>query len=243
MAKRTQPAYIVLLAVWGLVVVWQVLEHRRVRDSARTTLIDRSEDISTTLGLVIRSQRRGGGLISQERMEATLNALLKFGELKSVALLNAAGNVVISVGAPLDPDATGVFQSGERWDKATVTLVNLIDLGAGVAREGETNRPTIILPPRDTNSPSGPPEGRERERVRPGPPPEFFDSTNPPAFPSPGLTNGFVARAWRPPPRRMSDEEYLELLKSRGLHGLAIAMSTDSISFLRYSSDSAGNRK
>ena len=69
-------------------------------------------------------------------MENTLNALLKFGELKSVALLNAAGNVVISVGTPLDSDTTGVLQSGERWDKATVKLVNLIDLGAGVARDG-----------------------------------------------------------------------------------------------------------
>ena len=176
MAKRTQPVYIALAAVWGLVVFWQVLEHSRVRESARGALINRSEDISATLGLVIRSQRRGGGVISQERMENTLNALLKFGELKSVALLNAAGNVVISVGAPLDLAGTGVLQSGERWDRTTATLVNLIDLGAGVGREGETNRPTIILPPRDTNAPAGPPpEMRERERGRMGPPPEFFE--------------------------------------------------------------------
>lgn len=225
MAKRTQPVYIALAAVWGLVVFWQVVEHRRVRDSARATLINRSEDISATLGLVIRSQRRGGGVISQERMEATLNALLKFGELKSVALLNAAGSVVIAVGTSMDRDATGVFQSGERWDKATVTLVNLIDLGAGVAREGETNRPTIILPPRDTNNPAAPPEERERGRFRP--PAEFLDSANPSPRTPPGMTNGFAGRGWRPPPRRMSDEEYQELLKSRGLHGLAIAMSTD----------------
>lgn len=226
MARRTQPVYIALAAVWGLVVLWQVFEHRRVRESARATLINRSEDISTTLGLVIRSQRRGGGVISQERMENTLNALLKFGELKSVALLNASGNVVISVGAPLDLDATGVLQTGERWDRAAVTLVNLIDLGAGVAREGETNRPTIILPPRDTNALAGPPpDGRERGRF--GPPPEFMDGTNAPPFPPPGFTNGFAARGWRPPPRRMSDEEYQNLLKSRGLHGLAIAMATD----------------
>ena len=96
---------------------------------------------------------------------------------------------------------------------------------------GETNRPTIILPPRDTNNPAGPTDTRERdrdrERARFGPPPEFIDSTNPPPFPPPGITNEFVARAWRPPPRRMSDEEYQELLRSRGLHGLAIAMSTD----------------
>lgn len=229
MAKRTQPVYIALAAVWGLVALWQGFEHRRVRDSARSTLINRSEDISTTLGLVIRSQRRGGGIISQERMENTLNALLKFGELKSVALLNAAGSVVISVGAPLDLDDTGVLQSGERWDRTTATLVNLIDLGAGVAREGETNRPTIILPPRDTNNPAGPPEERERERERGrfGPPPEFFDGTNAATQPPAGMTNGFAGRGWRPPPRRMSDEEYQELLRSRGLHGLAIAMSTD----------------
>ncbi len=229
MAKRTQPVYIALAAVWGLVLFWQFVEHRRVRDSARATLINRSEDISATLGLVIRSQRRGGGIISQERMETTLNALLKFGELKSVALLNAAGSVVIAVGSPMDRDVTGVFQSGERWDKDTVTLVNLIDLGAGVAREGETNRPTIILPPRDTNNPSSLPDDRERDRERGrfGPPPEFFESTNLALRPPAGMTNGFAGRGWRPPPRRMSDDEYHELLRSRGLHGLAIAMSTD----------------
>ncbi len=226
MARKTQPVYLALLAVWGLIVGWQALEHQRVRTSARAALINRSEDISTTLGLVIRSQRRFGGIVSQERMETALNALLKFGDLKSVALLNAAGNVVISVGETLDLEATGVLQGGERWENRTVTLVNLIDLGAGVTREGETNRPTIILPPRDTNNPAGP-EDRERERGRFGPPPDFNGRENPPPGPPPGMTNGFVGRGWRPPPRRMDEGEYRELLKSRGLHGLAIAMSTD----------------
>ena len=224
MARKTQPVYLALLAVWGVIVFWQVLEHRRVRASAGAALINRSEEISTTLGLVIRSQRRFGGVVSQERMETALNALLKFGDLKSVALLNAAGSVLISVGAPVDLEATGVLQTGERWDDHTVTLVNLIDLGAGVTREGETNRPTIVLPPRDTNNPAGP---EDRERGRFGPPPGFADGTNPPPRPPPDGTNAFGGRGWRPPPRRMDEAEYQELLKSRGLHGLAIAMSTD----------------
>ena len=224
MARKTQPVYLALLAVWGVIVCWQVLEHRRVAASARAALINRSEDISTTLGLVIRSQRRFGGVVSQERMETALNALLKLGDLKSVALLNAVGNVLISVGAPVDLEATGVLQSGERWEDRTVTLVNLIDLGAGVTREGETNRPTIVLRPRDTNNPAGP---EDRDRGRFGPPPGLFDATNPPPRPPPDGTNAFGGRGWRPPPRRMDEAEYHELLKSRGLHGLAIAMSTD----------------
>ena len=226
MTRRTQIVYLALAAVWCLIGIWQTVEHRRVRSAARTALINRSEDISTTLGLVIRSQRRFGGIVSQERMGTALNALLKFGELKSLALLNSAGNVVLSVGAPVDLDAVGILQSGERWDERTVTLVNLIDLGAGMTREGETNRPTIVLPPRDTNNPAG----SEERGPRFGPPPGFMDSTNRPprsSRPPPDGTNGFAGRGWRPPPWRMDEAAYQELLKSRGLHGLAIAMSTE----------------
>ncbi len=204
MTRKPKLVYIALASVWGLIGIWQFVEHQRVRSAARTALINRSEDISATLGLVIRSQRRFGGIVSQERMGTALNALLKFGDLKSVALLNSAGNVVVSVGTHMDLDAVGILQGGEHWDDSTVTLVNLIDLGAGMTREGETNRPTIVLPPRDTNNPAGP---EDRERFRFGPPPGFRDSTNFPSRPRPDFTNGFGGRGWRPPPRRMDEAE------------------------------------
>src|SRR5438093_2829797 len=99
--KRTKLVYGLLLAVWGMVLAWQIVEHDRVKTSARTALINRSRDITTTLGLVIRSQRRWGGIFP-ERIESALKELVKSDELSSVALLNASGEVVASAGGPID---------------------------------------------------------------------------------------------------------------------------------------------
>jgi len=149
MISRTQPVYGLLLAVWCLIAVWQAVEHRRIKEAARTALINRSRDITKTLDAVIQSQRRFGGLLFQDRLESALKELVKSGELTSVALLNAAGEVVASAGAPIDFETKGAMRAAEHWDYRSVTLVNLVDLGANVAREGETNRPTIILPRRE----------------------------------------------------------------------------------------------
>src|SRR6266513_3504677 len=163
MIRRTQPVYGLLFAVWCLIVVWQVVEHRRTKEAARTALINRSRDITTTLEAVVQSQRRFGGLLFQDRLESALKELVKSGELTSVALLNAAGEIVASAGPPIDVETKGTMRTGEHWDYKSVTLVNLVDLGANVAQEGETNRPTIVLPRREPGS--GP---REGERSRPG---------------------------------------------------------------------------
>ena len=89
--KRTPLVYGFLLVVWVMVIVWQVWEHRRVTESERTALINRSHDIATTLGVVVRSLRRFQGIVSQERLESALKELAQSGELVSVALLNASG--------------------------------------------------------------------------------------------------------------------------------------------------------
>src|SRR5262245_29990931 len=107
MIRRSRLVYGLLAGVWILVVVWQLAEHGRVREAARTALIGRSQDITSTLGLVLRSQRRFGGVISKERMESTLNALIRPGELDAIALLNVAGEVVASAGDPIDLQAKG----------------------------------------------------------------------------------------------------------------------------------------
>src|SRR5206468_10421367 len=158
MNRRTRLVYWVLLGVWVLVVVWQIVEHDRVKKAARAALTNRSRDITTTLGVVIRSMRFRPGVVSQERLESALKELVKSGELNSVALLNATGAVVISAGAPIDLETKGM-QDGEHWDYKSVTLVNLVDLGASETSTRETNRTTIVLPPRPAGSrpPAGPP--------------------------------------------------------------------------------------
>src|SRR5213076_2383797 len=114
--RRTQPVYGLLLGIWCVIVVWQVVEHGRIKEAARTALINRSRDITTTLEAVIQSQRRFGGLLYQERLESALKELVKSGELTSVALLNAAGEVVASAGAPMDFETKGAMRAAERWD-------------------------------------------------------------------------------------------------------------------------------
>jgi signal transduction histidine kinase len=191
-------------------------------------LLNRSQDITGTLGLVLRSQRRWG-MVSQERLEPALRELVRSGEVISLALLNASGEVVVSAGAPLDFKSDGVVKAGERWDPRRVTLVNLVDLGLTVSDRGETNRPTILMPPRERDGNSTM-RDEERERARsehrvegPPPAPPFFTAGEP------GSTNRPDRSGWPRgrPPRGLDEAEYLELLERRGLHGLAIAMSTD----------------
>jgi signal transduction histidine kinase len=234
--RRTPLVYGFLLATWAAIIIWQVLEYRGVKESARTALINRSRDIAATLSVVIRSQRRFGGIVSQERLESALNELAKSGELISVALLNASGDVVASAGKPLDLDKKSALQAGERWGDRSVTLVNLIDLGASVTPEGETNRPTIILSRRGaTNAVHN--VGRGFERGEPQP--------DEPGFPHPpdslatnSATTNTAERAENPRDRGgrprfgrpfwMDEKEYQALSETRGLHGLVVAMSTES---------------
>jgi len=196
-------------------------------------------------------------------MESALKELIKSGELKFIALLNASGDVVASAGAMGDFEPGGMIQTGEHWEKKRVTLVNLIDLGMSVTREGETNTRTIVLPPRP---PGAPRDGSPRDRPPPRPSdwtnsslggsnifgasnaisgtavsPAIEETSAPPVLdalniastnaaandPSLLSTNRPERRPrWRRP-FNMSEAEYQSLLETRGLHGLAIAMSTE----------------
>ena len=101
MIRHTRLVVGLLVSVWALVAVWQVMEHNRVESGARDVLIRRSRDITGTLAKFVESQRRFG-VVSQERMEVALEALVTSGELQSLALLNRLGEVVASAGAPVD---------------------------------------------------------------------------------------------------------------------------------------------
>src|SRR5271169_1552198 len=122
--RRNSPLIYGLLAgVWILVIIWQAAEHVRVRDEARAALVNRAKDISTTLGIVLRSQRRFGGVVSKERLEASWAELAKqeWVEVRGIALLNAAGEMVASAGTGTDFQIKGATDATERWDSQTVT--------------------------------------------------------------------------------------------------------------------------
>jgi len=243
--------YGLLLGVWALVMVWQIEEHVRVRNAARSALVNRAKDISTTLGIVLRSQRRFGGVVSKERMEASLAELTKQEsvELRGIALLNAAGEMVASAGTEADFQTNGITGTTERWDAQTVTLVNPVDLGTNLTYDIEGTNPPIImsrqdftnrlgtnriamLPPRPPPEPPNepPPEPRPGEN-----PTNHFDTAGGPPPPPPDLaTNrerpregGFRPRFGRP--RWMSEADYQALLQKQGVHSFVVVMSTKPI--------------
>lgn len=232
--SRTPLVYGLLGVLWLLVVAWQGVEHERVKAAARSALIYRARDISSTLGLVIRSQRRFGGVVSQVRLESALNELVRPGELNSVALLNASLEVVASAGSPIGVETGAAIGQGERWGKNSVTLVNLVDLGTNVSQDGEESRPTIVLPRRE-GSGSGfedrlrppPRRGPEGDGPGPGPGAGAGGGTNTMTERS-GRTRAAESRNRFGRPFWMSEEEYKSVIAKQGLHGFMIVMSTKS---------------
>ncbi|HRY46823.1 MAG TPA: ATP-binding protein [Candidatus Paceibacterota bacterium] len=235
--KGIRFVYGVLLAVWAMIVIWQIADHYRVRESARAALINRSKDISSTLGLVLRSQRPFGGVISRERLESALNSLVKPGDLNAVALLSDAGEVVASAGAPIDFEHKTLVPTGEYWADRTVTLMNLVDLETNVTAEVENRNPTIVLPRSNlfnsfaTNRPPPPPPDRG--------PPEQMSGINSNSL---SISNAQAPRRnWfrrrdgddrRPPfgrPHWMNEEDYRALIQKQGVHSFVVVLSTQSM--------------
>jgi signal transduction histidine kinase len=252
--QNTLLVYGLLLGGWLLVVAWQAEEHEKVKESARTDLRKSSKAIASTVGAFIRGLQFRGAVVSErlepalnELVNASTNELVKSGDLVSIALLNAAGDRLASAGRPIDLAQADIVQEGERWGRNTVTMVYPVE-GASVAPEGTTNPTTVVLPPfRELTNTL--PEGfrgrfgrREPRPDGPGPepPPPPPDGMGPPPpedAGGPGRTNfdrredrprGGEGRARRPFWARGLDEEaYQALVRKRELHGLVLAMSTD----------------
>jgi signal transduction histidine kinase len=234
MSKRTLIIYLLLAAGLAGVLSWQAVEHVRFKEAARTTLIHRARDITGTVGLVIRSQRRFGGIVSQPRLESALKELVQSEELKSVALFNEAGQVVASAGDPIDFVTLGKLGKSERWNDQAITFINLVDLGSPIPHEGEGARPTIVLPAFEGSGRSRGDDGAGRPRGdRPPLPPFRPQSRTAGQEPNESLETDH--RGFRPEPGRprfgrpfwMQEEEYQALIEKQGLHGFVIVMATE----------------
>lgn len=217
-----------------LLLGWQIEEHARLREASRNMLVNQAKDISTTLGIVLRSQRRFGGLVSKERLEESLAELVnqEKHELSAIALLNGAGEVVASAGIPIDPAKISALASGgetESWGPDSVMLLNPVDLGTNLTRDIEGTNLPIILSHQDFTNRFGVPPMRPRR------PPEEDATNGGPAFaegapPPPEIFTNRERRAEGPPrfgrPRWMSAEQFQTLLQEKGVHTFAIVMST-----------------
>jgi signal transduction histidine kinase len=223
LARRNTVIYSLLVTAWVLVLGWQTAEHSRVEKGARAALVNRAKDISTTLGIVLRSQRRWG-VISKERLESTLNDLVKAGELKGIALLNAAGEVVASAGVLADFQPKAIVGPAERWEQQSVTLMNLVDLGTNVTHELERANPPIVLPREEMF------RGGEGGR----PPPPSGEENEPPTNRPPRPPRGEGRPRFARPPW-MSEEEFKTISQKQGVHGFVIVMSTRQLqAFTKY---------
>lgn len=256
MKRKSYIVYAGLLAIWLGVVFWQVAEHRRVSSSMRTGLENRARDMSSSLAVVMRSQRRFGGFIPQSRLESALEELVRSEELNAIGLFNESQEVVARAGAGADWSEGSLLSEPVRWQPGRMTLINIIDLGAASTNAARGGGPAIVVQSPEEGAERDD-EGRRRiERFRrrraqedtnrveraenrlPAEPDgslEEEDSSEHGA--SPERTGeargrrGEGRRLGRPPfpmgrPPWMNEEEYESLVRKRGVHGFVVEMST-----------------
>jgi signal transduction histidine kinase len=256
-SRRSSTAIFGFLTIfWVLVMGWQVEEHIRVREAAKTDLRGRAGVYANFLSATIRGQRFRAAVF-RERLEPVLELLVKGGtnelvrpsELIAVTLLNSAGDPVVSVG---DTNAVqSIVTQEENWGPKVVTFVSPIP-GMRIV-EGETTNPVVLLgrgdftndmrnmrrPDRPQNGTNGVEEGSSNSstnvageshggRDERGPRREGVGGPPPPPPDNGGemRPDGRRGRG-RPPFMNSMSEEELKKLASRELHGLVLVMSTE----------------
>ncbi|HPU57752.1 MAG TPA: hypothetical protein PLH97_15945, partial [Verrucomicrobiota bacterium] len=127
--RRNYFVYGLLLAVWAFIVIWQIAEHRRVKEVARMGLRNRAQDIADTISAAIRGMQFRS-VVFEDRLAPVLaelvnertNRLVRSRELVWIALVNETGDLLVSAGKPvieLRPDL--VLPEGGLWGDNTVT--------------------------------------------------------------------------------------------------------------------------
>jgi signal transduction histidine kinase len=252
--NRSQKLVTGLLAgAWLLVVGWQVREHVRVVEAARSDLRNRSHEIASTLGAVTRAMRFRGAIF-QERLEPVLeelvtvhtNALVGPAGLLAVELLNTEGDPLFAVGQT-NLFTREVLAEGEHWAGEYVAFVQPL-AGDTLGPDSATNNTTVVLPSfRDLTNSAARDHGFPRHEPAAGgaaitnaafPPADFIPPTNaagqvePPPLPPgeahhPGEGDRSRNNHRAPWMRWMSEGEFKAFTAKRELHGLALVMSTD----------------
>ena len=184
---------------------WQWGEHRRFEAATAQALVNRGRDITSTLGIIVRSQRRFGLLVARERIESTLQALIHPGDLEGLALLGPTGETIASAGRPIDLSPDALRSRAVHWRGHELVLLNLMDLGqAGGAGEERPLPPAVVVSGQRMPKATRPPAARPGADGGAAPSPRFI----------------FGRPAW------MDEAEYAALLRTQGVHSLVITLST-----------------
>ncbi|HTZ19329.1 MAG TPA: HAMP domain-containing sensor histidine kinase [Opitutaceae bacterium] len=227
-AKRSLGVYAILIVFGVGVCGWQVEEHLRLKQTAAQALINRGRDITSTLGVVVRSQRRFGLVVSKDRIESALQDLVRPGVLESIAILGSTGETIASAGRPVELTPEMLRQRGVYWHEHTLTLMNLMDLGSSQSDTGPSTPAAIVVADERMSRAFRPPSFRRSSEPRPPAP----DATANPTPEGGGpLTNATARPPFeRPPfgrPPWMTSEEYDAVIQKQGVHSLVITLSTD----------------
>jgi signal transduction histidine kinase len=244
--QRGKWVFGLLLGAWLLVIAWEIEEHHRVVEAAKSDLRSRSHGIAGTLSAVTRALKFRDAVI-QDRLEPVLQELISDRINASVklfylGLLNTEGKPIVAVGdTNLFPGEN--FVGNELWSDTNVVFVWPVE-GTSVSPEGVTNNPMVVLPS-PSNFTNNEPHGfREPDFSGHEPRPGMASGTNFPAanFPPPMMTNAAGEVEPPPPPpngerprgnhrppwlRYMSEADYKTLVATHELHGLVLAMSTE----------------
>lgn len=221
-AQRSIWIYVALIGGGTAVCGWQWGEHQRFKEAAAQALVNRGRDITSTLGIVVSSQRRFGNLVSKDRIELALQGLIHPGELESVAILGATGEAIASAGRPVELTPEMLRARGVYWRDHELMLMNLMDLGVSGGTPEDKSLPAavVVSGPRMTKAlraPASRPAGARGAEARPpGTEPGGAGgerSTAPARFP-------YSRPAW------MDKQEYDALIKTQGVHSLVISLST-----------------
>ncbi|MGA3179916.1 MAG: ATP-binding protein [Verrucomicrobiota bacterium] len=223
-SRRNWAIYGMLLAVWTGLISWQVAEHLRVEKAARALLVERARGVAITCGRILR--RPGRLVIYKEELESTISQLVRpgetnSGELRSVVLVNRAGNIVAT--APTNLSLSTEEMQSPNWAAPIVWLPNLVDLGTNLSSD------LIILPfekyvEMRTNAPAGsganPPAAVAPTNGNSG-------GTNAPGRGRFGRGRGRGAEFVRP--TWMSPDDFKNLSDREGAHNFFVGMSTQPV--------------
>jgi len=212
------------------VCAWQWGEHQRFQQSARQALINRGRDITSTLGIVVSSQRRFGNLVVKDRIESALQGLIHEGELESIAILGATGDTIASAGQPVELTPELTRGGGVYWQEQRLTLMNLMDLGtatgAGTSEENPLPAAFVVSTQRMNKAfrtATNRPGGSARPENRPGGGATADEGGTAATATPPAASQRFPYSR----PAWMDKEEYDSLIKKQGVHSLVIALSTE----------------
>ena len=246
--KRNLVVSIALIGLGLGLCGWQFEEHQRFQRNAAQALINRGRDITSTLGVVVRSQRRNGIVVPKERLQAALQDLIRPEELDSIAILSATGETIASAGQPTELTPEMLHARGVFWRDESVTILNLMDLDSTVMEDGARSPAAIVATsdrisrafrpplrrPSETRPASDPPSTIPGESSVAIPPTAAAATANAPAptlpTDTPAVASGPTAAATSRPvfsrPSWMPKAEYDSIIQKQGVHSLVLSMST-----------------